>query len=547
MSDLFEQLIKKRGIGEEFLRPDYERLPSPWLLPDMEKAIERIKRGIKNKDKIIIYGDYDADGVTASTVMKDALVLAGAKNVETMLPDRFKDGYGMSKKVIRCAKEVGASLVITVDCGSSNSEVVRLLNEEGVDTVITDHHECPDELPDAIAIVNPKRKDVRDSVKGINDETVLGSLQNLAGVGVAFMVARAMMVEGMIPPGQEKWFLDLVLIGTICDSMQMRGANRALCFYGMKVIKKTRRVGLKELMRVASTNKINSDAIGFQIGPRLNAAGRMASAEVALRLLQTSSRSEGAKLAAELEKYNQERRSQQIRAMAEFREQGLSGDDVLVLEGKWHEGVLGIIAGKLVEEYRRPAFVLTETDDGVLKGSGRSFGDFNLAEALEACKGYLIGGGGHAGAAGLKVSRDKLEDFKNGINAYYASLGLGNQDRFFEIKPDLEIEGLGGFTLDFLDELRQLEPFGVGNETPVFGLKDVLVLDNKLMGANGQHLRLIVRGNDSKTMKLVAFNAPDTWKRLTSGEPVNALIQVDENEWNGLRSIEGRILDLRGC
>jgi single-stranded-DNA-specific exonuclease len=287
--------------------------------------------------------------------------------------------------------------------------------------------------------------------------------------------------------------------------------------------------------------------IGFQIGPRLNAAGRMANAEVALSLLQASSKSEGAKLAMELEQYNRERRNQQTKAMVEFKEKGLLEDKVLVLEGEWHEGVLGIIAGKLVEEYRRPAFVLTESEDGILKGSGRSFGDFNLAKALEACADSIMGGGGHAGAAGVKLLKKNLGRFRSSMNAYYASLGIHDQERFFDIKPDLEIEDLGEVTLGFLDELKQLEPFGVGNEMPVFGLRNVFVLDSKLMGVDEQHLRLMVRGQDGKVLKLMAFNAPDAWKQLKSGESVNALININENEWNGLRSIEGRILDLRGC
>ncbi|MBR3232895.1 single-stranded-DNA-specific exonuclease RecJ [Candidatus Saccharibacteria bacterium] len=548
MSKLFDELVKKRGFSTQFLKPEYEGLPSPWLLPDMRKAVERIREAAKRGERVIIYGDYDVDGVTASTVVSEALRLAGVKEIEVMLPDRFKDGYGMSEKVVERAKETGASLVVTVDCGSGNKEIVAKLREEGVETVVTDHHECPEELPEAVAVVNPKRRDVAKCVPEFEEHLdELMWLRDLAGVGVAFMLARGMMEEGMIPAGQEKWLLDLVLIGTICDSMRMSEVNRILCFYGVKVLAKTRRAGLKELMRVSQTKKITAETIGFQIGPRLNAAGRMANAEVALDLLRAPNKVEGASLALELEKLNGERRNQQLAAMKEFSERGVPDDAVLVATGKWHEGVLGIIAGKLVDDYKRPAFVLSEVEEGVLKGSGRSFGDFSLAEALKACGDVIIGGGGHAGAAGVRVLKEKLAEFRKKLNAYYESLDLTGQERYFEKQADLEVRELGGFTLEFLKELASLEPFGPGNEMPVFRLPEMFVLDKKLMGASEQHLRLLVRGEDEKTLKLVAFGAPEEWRRVENGERVNLLAQVEENEWNGLRSVEGRILDLRGC
>lgn len=536
MSRLFDELVQKRGFSECFLYPKYEKLPDSFLLPDMKNATERIKKAVKAREGVIIYGDYDVDGVTASTVMKEALRLAGLNEAEVMLPDRFKDGYGMSEKVVERAGEVGAKLVITVDCGSNNKEIVEKLQKMGVDVIVTDHHECSEELPKAVAVVNPKRKDAE-----------CRELRDLAGVGVAFMVARALTSEGMIPIGQEKWLLDLVLIGTICDNMRMSEINRILCYFGVKVLEKTRRVGLKELMRTAGVNKITADSIGFQIGPRLNAAGRMASANEAFRLLNVRTKVEGAKIANELERLNLERRNQQMTAMQEFKKNGVPDDRVLVMTGDWHEGVLGIIAGRLTEDYGRPAFVLSQTKEGVWKGSGRSFGEFSLAEALRACGDVIIGGGGHAGAAGVKVANDKVADFREKINDYYASLGLSGQERFLKKEADLSVRRVDEFTLDFMEELKLLEPFGVGNEMPVFELLDVFVLDKKLMGGDGQHLRLIVRGEDGKTMKLVAFNVPETWRRVENGQETSILINVEENEWNGLRSVEGRILEMRGC
>lgn len=547
MSKLFEQLVERRGFSRAYLNPKYEDLAEPFLMPDMREAVERIKKAKEQGEKVIVYGDYDADGVTASTVMNEILRLVGVKEVATMLPDRFKEGYGMSKKVVQKAKETGATLVITVDCGSGNREIVEELKENGVETIITDHHECPEKLPEAVAVVNAKRRDIFKAVPNFEENAErLMNLRDLAGVGVAFMVARALVIEGVIPEGQEKWLLDLVLIGTICDSMKMSEENRILCFYGAKVLAKTRRVGLKELFRAAGTKKISAETIGFQIGPRINAAGRMASAEIALELLMANERAEAARLAGELELLNGERRTRQMAAMKEFEEKGLPEDDVLVLTGDWHEGVLGIIAGRLVDEYRRPAFVLAEKD-GDYKGSGRSFGEFNLAEALRACADEIVGGGGHAGAAGVKVEKAKIEAFREKINEYYRSLGLLDQERFFETEADVETGRLGEFSLEFLGELRGLEPFGPGNEVPVFGLKEMLVLDKKLLGAEEKHLRLLIRDEEGKTMKLMAFNAPEKMKKIPQGERADFLVNVEENEWNGLRSVEGRILDFRGC
>ena len=354
------------------------------------------------------------------------------------------------------------------------------------------------------------------------------------------------MMKGEITDGQEKWLLDLVLIGTICDSMKMTKENRILTYYGVKVLEKTRRRGLKELLRTAGVKKMTSEAIGFQLGPRINAAGRMASAELAYNLLNSESRIESAKLAQELEKLNLDRKTEQMAAMKEFEEKGITNDPVIVATGEWHEGVLGIIAGRLVEKYKRPAFVLSKTGE-IFKGSGRSFGDFSLAEALKACAGEIIGGGGHAGAAGVKVKEEKLRDFTSKINEYYKSLNLCNQGRFFDIMPDIETTEVGEFNLEFIEELKKLEPFGEGNEVPIFGLRNVTILDKRMMGADDKHLRLMVRGRDEKTLKLVAFNAPERWKKVRQGEGVDLMMSVEENEWNGLRGVEGRILELGGC
>jgi len=540
VSRLFDELLRVREFDAGFLRPAYEECVDSRLLPDMSRAVERIRRAVDRGEKVLIYGDYDVDGVTASTVMYDALRLAGVREVEVMLPNRFLDGYGMSKKVVQRARETEVGLVVTVDCGSRNHEIIKELSDAGIEVVVTDHHECSETLPEAVAVVNPKRRDMECPVE----------LRELAGAGVAFKVAQALVAAGLIPAGQEKWLLDLVLIGTVCDSMRLTGENRRLCYYGMKVLTKTRRPGLKELMRVAGTKRIGGEAIGFQLGPRLNAAGRMETAEYALKLLMARSRTEAASLALTLNQLNEQRRNQQIAAMREIEERGVGDAPVIVVEGEWHEGVLGIIAGRLVEEYKRPAFVLTgggsdePEDKGILKGSGRSFGEFNLAEALSVCERYIIGGGGHAEACGLKVEKRKLEDFRRTMNEYYRGLGLKNQERFLGVNEDLVTRDFEDLSLEFLEELGKLEPFGAGNEEPVFLLKEVRVVEASKMGTEGEHLRLIVWDQQGQSMKLVCFRAPKAYLRLQGGETVNVWIQLVENEFRGIRSVEGRILKL---
>lgn len=536
MSKLFEQLVKKRGLSPAFLVPEYNGLKDPFILPDMQKAINRIKNAIKTNEKIIIYGDYDVDGVTASTVLADTLKLAGvkAKNLEIMLPDRFVDGYGMSPKLITYAEKQGANLVITVDCGSRNHEIIEELNILKIDTIVTDHHELGETLPEAIAIINPKRDDFADQ-----------DLRNLAGVGVVFKLAQALVKEGLITAGQEKWLLDLVLIGTVCDSMPLTGENHILGFYGLKVLAKTRRPGLIELMRKAGVKNLNSEAIGFQIGPRLNAAGRLETAELSLNLLCAADGPTAANLAEKLEELNKKRRAEQQTATKEIENRGIKDEPVIIETGNWHEGILGIIAGRLVEKYHKPAFVLSETENGIYKGSGRSFGDFNLANAINFAKDTIVGGGGHAAAAGVKVEQKNLYAFREKINEYYKSLNLKNQEKYLKSQPDLDVDNLADLNLDFLEELKQLEPFGTGNEEPIFRLKNTNIYEIRKMGSENQHLRIDMKDQSGKIIKLVGFFAPEHWLNLDPDyDKIEPIIKLTENDFNGVKSAEGRIIDI---
>ena len=535
MNKLFAQLVEKRHLSEAFLHPRYEDLTDPFGLTDMDKAVSRIKKALNNNEEILIYGDYDVDGITASTLMEQALILTGIspKSIEIMLPDRFADGYGMSPRLIERAKKDQITLVITVDCGSSNYAVIDELNTLQIDTIITDHHECPETLPEAIAVINPHRQDKPTPM-----------LQNLAGVGVAFKVAQALVKSGLIAEGQEKWLLDLVLLGTICDNMLLTGENRILGYFGVKVLAKTRRPGLKELMRTANVKRITSESVGFQLGPRLNAAGRLETAELSLKLLRTDANTEATTIAARLEELNKKRRFEQRAATEEIAHREQKNEPVIIETGNFHEGILGIVAGRLVEEYHKPAFVLTEIDGGILKGSGRSFGDFNLAEALNSVKDLIISGGGHAGAAGVKFEQKNLFEFRERINEYYKSLHLVEQENYFKSHAELETADLGDISLELVEDLKLLEPFGAGNEEPVICIKNPEIVETRRMGDQGQHLRIDLRGKDGKILKCVAFSAPEAWFNLDDNATYDFLIKPVENEWNGTRSVEARLIDV---
>lgn len=551
MNKIFERILEARGLGQGFLTPKYEDLADASELLDMEKAVARILAARGRGEKVLIYGDYDVDGVTASAIMQGILEAVGIKDVEVMLPDRFVDGYGMSKRLVDRAKETGVNLVITVDCGSNNEEIINDLGKSDIEVVVTDHHELMGDVPkEAVAVVNPKRPDFRKKVLMRQAEILDGKkvkdisgLEDLAGAGVAFMVAREMANRGEIKNGQEKWLLDLAMIGTICDSMKLTRDNRIICKYGMIVLEKTRRPGLKELLRITGINKISTEVVGFQIGPRLNAAGRMKSADLAFSLLTTKSRVKAANLAMKLNELNSSRRAYQEQALTEVEKKDEVKDDVIVVQGKWHEGVVGIISGRITERYKKPSFVLTEAGD-VLKGSGRSFGEFNLALAIGECQDLLLAGGGHAAACGIKMEKDKLGEFREKVNQYYKGLNLSNQERFLDVAEDLAIDRVKDLNLDLIDEMKTLEPFGEGNPEPVFLLVGMFVLDAGEIGDNGQHLRMLVRDDNGNTLKLMAFNAEKEWLEIRGGARVNVWISLVENEWNGVRSVEGRILKM---
>lgn len=530
MTRILKELLAKRGLDESFLRPKYEDLFDPFLMLGIEKTVARIEKARDRGEKVIVYGDYDVDGVTSSTVCKAALVDFGCTEVEIMLPNRFKDGYGLNPPAVAEIVKRGAGLVITVDCGSGSEEAIAALKANGIDTLVTDHHEIPKLPASALAVVNPHRRGEKYG-------------KNMAGVGVAFTLARAlnMRKNGGKNDGQEKWLLDLVLLGTICDSMLLREENRILSYYGMLVLSKTRRLGIRELAKLANVEleKITTHAVGFQLGPRLNAAGRMKSPDVALKLVAADSRAEAIRLAEELNELNNRRRETQDEALNEVKVD--EKDAVIVARGQWHEGVLGIIAGRLTEIYKKPAFVLTELDGDILKGSGRSFGEFSLAEALQACpEGLLLSGGGHAGACGVSLRKADFAKFKRQINEYYRSLNLGDQSKYLRQQSDMVVKNFAELTPELYDEIHRLEPFGPGNEEPIFEYCGKIV-DKRIL--KEKHLSLDFFDGE-KELRMMCFYSPEEYFNLNKNAYVKVQFTLSKNEWGGRTKIEGTIISL---
>ena len=536
---LFDAILRARGlhgdVKDSFLAPDYERRYDPFLLPDMEAAVVRLVKARKAQEYITIYGDYDIDGLTATTLLLDAFRNFGFENVEAFIPNRFVEGYGLTTPAIESIAKTGTHLVVTVDCGSLSHKEIARANELGMDVIVTDHHNVADTPPPAVATINPKRKDHAYP------------FIDLPGVGVAFKLVQALQtrLDGL-PDGYEKWLLDLVALGTVCDVVTLVDENRTHVFWGLKVLAKAKRPGLRALMAVSGVepHKVNARSLGFGLGPRMNAAGRLETARIALDLLMTIDSAEALEKAQQLDHLNRERRREQDQIFAGALEQAemYSDQPVLVVSHPdWNHGIIGIVAAKLLEKYKKPTYVLQELGEQA-KGSARSYGDFSAADAIRAADDLIIKGGGHKLAAGVTLETAKIADFRQRVNEYYRQLNLRDQPALLLPREDVatEFEYVDERLIDLLD---QLEPFGNGNPEPILRANDVLVVNQRRMGAEAQHLKLTFQDSKAKTFTVVAFSAPSEFF-VEPGETVSIWYQPYANEWNGHRSIEGRLLHL---
>lgn len=558
------KLLYNRGYhdpasAKEFIYMESEMLSTPFEMIDMEKGIERIKRAVDNGEKITVYGDYDVDGVTAVCTLYLYLKSIGA-DVEYYIPNRSGEGYGVSCAAIDMIKANGTTLIITVDTGITAIEEVDYASEIGVDFIITDHHECHTELPRACAAINPHRPDCPYPFK------------ELAGVGVVFKLICAYeeryIKNDRIKATAELFYryADLVAIGTIADVMPVKGENRIIIKCGLGMIENTSRVGLAALIEAATkktdvssdkrkkTTKITSGFIGYTLAPRINAAGRIRSASIAVELFLAEDYDKALKIAEELCEANKERQSEENNIIKEAYEkiesQNLENTPVIVLDADhWHHGVIGIVASRITEKYGRPSILVSFDGNGnnshsaedIGKGSGRSVKGMNLVDALSYCSDHLIKYGGHELAAGLSVSRSELDNFRKKINEY-ALNNLNEEDMIPTLEADTEVN-FEDVTLALADGLRILEPYGVANPMPTFVLKNVTVTE--IVGVSaGKHTRLTL-SDGRYTLSAMYFSCPPDTLGLYPADSADILFNVDVNEWLGRKSVQIIVRDIK--
>ncbi|USN96403.1 MAG: DHH family phosphoesterase [Candidatus Nomurabacteria bacterium] len=556
---LFDQILASRGlVGQKrdaFLNPSYDKKHDPYLLPDVDKAVGRLVEARKHQQRVTIYGDYDIDGLTATTLLLDALEKFGFTNVDAFIPNRFVEGYGLTVGAVERIAAGGAQLIITVDCGSlSEKEIIRA-QELGVDVIVTDHHNVAAVQPPAIAVINPKRllADYPDEYidyvlkPGSKYSGSLYPFLDLAGVGVAFKLVQALQkkLDGL-PEGQEKWLLDLVALGTVCDVVNLTNENRANVYWGLKVLSKTHRAGLKALMAVSGVTPDNLSArsLGFGLGPRMNASGRLETAQHSLDLLTAKKMTDAFNIAQKLDVLNTTRKSEQNKIFNEAIVQANEyiDDNVLVVSGSgWSHGIIGIVAAKLLEKYKKPTFVLEEMGDEA-KGSARSYGDFSAADAIRFADDVITKGGGHKFAAGVTLPTSNIPAFRQRVNEYYRTKKLFNQQQLLLPNEDA-VSSLWHVTEELVDQIATLEPFGNGNPEPVLSTQNLRVIHVKKMGTDQQHVKLGLQDLDGKRLYMIAFNAPEHFF-VETGERVTVWYHPIINEWQGHRNIEGRLLRL---
>ena len=536
---LVSAVLASRGIAtaEEaaaFLEHEQRLTYSPFLMADMDKAVERVQRALADHERIAVFGDYDVDGITATCILVDYLQSRGA-DVLHYIPRRIEDGYGLSVDAIEGLYRKGTRLLITVDCGITGVEEVDFANSLGMDVVVTDHHECKETLPRAVAVVDPHRPDCGYPFK------------HLAGCGVALKLALAL--GG--PDREEALFsryCTLAAIGTVADVMQMSGENRTIVSRGLAAIEHSDFIGLHALLKEAGLagREITSVQIGFVLAPRINAAGRMGAADKAAELLLCTDPAEAERMARELCALNRERQNveQTIYSQAEEMIAHLPDRDrsALVLESsRWHQGVVGIVASRLSEKYSRPSFMI-HLNGATGKGSCRSWGGFNLFAALESCKDLLLGFGGHELAAGFTIQEENIPAFRQRMNDYARSF-RGGQAPVSELDVDVAITHPSAVTLEELEALSALEPYGSGNARPVFCLLGATLLRTQNVGQN-RHLKLRL-GKGSAQFDGIFFSTVAEDCGCRPGDRVDAAFYLQVNEFRGSRTVQLQMVDLR--
>jgi len=572
---LYHRGLKTQAQIEEFFYPDYARhLHDPFLMKDMDKAVKRIIKALKRKEKVVIFGDYDCDGICSALILETALRALGINNLEVYIPDRHQEGYGLNTDVVYFLSKKKIDLIITVDCGVSDFEEIKLAQELGIEVIIFDHHIVPKKLPPAVAIVDPWQKGDKYPFK------------ELAAVGVVFKFIQALtkVKEWKEKEGWEKWLLDLVALATVSDCMPLLGENRILVKYGLVVLAQSRRKGLRELLKISRVDKyglnfnkskigkqeqsvpevygLDTYTLGYILGPRINSASRIEShyrrkpklvsqTNVAYDLLASDNKDEVKRLAEYLDKKNKERQdlvNQIVKEIEEKIDFNNLPKFIFVGHANWPIGILGLIAGKLSEKFFRPVIIF-QKGDNECRGSARSIPQLNITEVLSSCQNFLKEFGGHSGAAGFIFSTENLENFQKCLRKIiHQKLAKKKLEPALLIDSSVNPEEVDWF---FYDQLQWFNPFGRGNERPLFLIRNLKVIDKKTVGNNGRHLKLIAQKDSfqtNKQFKIIGFDLANNGNespKIKIGDRIDLVFELIANEWNGFRELQFKAIDLK--
>ena len=528
-------IVNRHVVNDEdvriFITPTRDDFHNPFLFKGMDIAVDRIIKAINNKEKILIYGDYDVDGITSTTVLKKYLMDRGI-SVDTYIPNRLHEGYGLNKKAIDTIKERNIDLIITVDCGISAIEEVDYAVRLGMDIIVTDHHEVGEKLPNALAVIDAKRKDNTYPFRA------------LAGVGVVFKLIQALSIKLEIKPEEYLKYLDLVCVGTISDIVPLEGENRTIAKLGLMLIKVTRNLGLRELIKSSGYKEIDSNTISFGVAPRINACGRMGHEEEALKLFLAEDLESATKITKELNEYNTLRQSTEKaiyeEAVQQIEKNHLDANNSIVLGGKgWHHGVIGIVSSKVTDKYYKPSILLS-FEDNIAKGSGRSVPGFDLYEGLAKCEDLLEKFGGHSMAVGLTLKKENLENFKERFEQIAKEKNIKELVPIIYIDDELKLKDIN---MDLVKSISILEPFGEANKVPLFLIRN-LKIDSIRALSEGRHLKLTLR-DENFVINAIGFELGYLAEEYRIGDRIDVVGTLEINSFNGFSSIQINMKDIR--
>ena len=541
VDNVISSMLVKRGIktfnqAKDFFRPNINQLHDPFFMKDMNEAVNRILQAIENKESMMIFGDYDVDGTSSVALLSSFLNDIGA-NLSTYIPDRNNEGYGISLKAIDLAEKNKETLIIALDCGIKANDQVQYALKKGIDFIICDHHNPSNQLPNAYAVLNPKRKDCKYPFK------------ELCGCGVGFKLIQAINKRKGLEMENIIHYLDLVAVAIAADIVPLIGENRILTYVGLQIINSNPRMGLHCILQNNKKKEFNIEDLIFYVGPRINAAGRIDHASLALELLLEKELDKGEKLAEKIEKLNLQRREIEKnitdQALKKIdNENKLNSNSTVVLENSWNKGVIGIVASRLIEKHYKPTIVFCKSKDGNLTGSARSIKGVDLYEILEECKANILKFGGHKYAAGLTIEENNYASFKESFEKAVGDY-INNKLPENEIRIESKI-ALSSITPKFFRILNQFEPFGPGNRRPIF-LSEHLSLKGGLnkIGKNKEHLKLSVSQESDKTFSAIGFWLSEKATSISSNSTFSMLYTIDENTWNGITSIQLKIKDIK--